>query len=56
AERIEHLYNIPASNVGVTYRDSDGDEITLNTEDELADFYRTSLRDGEVIRFTVHDL
>jgi hypothetical protein len=56
AERIEQLYLIPASNVGVTYRDSDGDEITLNTEDELADFYRAPLPEGEVIRFAVHDL
>jgi hypothetical protein len=36
--KIESLYKIPAENVGVLYLD-EGDEVTLNTEEELAEYY-----------------
>ncbi|EIN07883.1 hypothetical protein PUNSTDRAFT_135403 [Punctularia strigosozonata HHB-11173 SS5] len=56
AEKLANLYSIPASSVGVTYRDSEGDEVTLNSEEELADFYLTSLPKGQTILFNVVEL
>ncbi|KAH9004080.1 hypothetical protein EDB86DRAFT_3072420 [Lactarius hatsudake] len=41
AARIQALYNIPLGRLGVSYVDSDGDEVTLSSEEELRDFYDT---------------
>ncbi|KAI0080353.1 hypothetical protein K474DRAFT_1658076 [Panus rudis PR-1116 ss-1] len=38
--KIESLFGIPKEKVGVSYVDSDGDEVTLSSEEELQDYYR----------------
>lgn len=55
ASKIQSLYDIPIDKVGVAYQDSDGDEVTLSSEDELQDFYATN-KQPETIKFTVQDL
>ncbi|EPT04796.1 hypothetical protein FOMPIDRAFT_1112856, partial [Fomitopsis schrenkii] len=39
AARVETLYEIPSKHVVVSYIDSEGDEVTMNTETELQNFY-----------------
>ncbi|KAI0361409.1 hypothetical protein OH77DRAFT_1443837 [Trametes cingulata] len=62
AAKIESLYHIPAQSIGVSYIDTDGDEVTLSSEEELQDFYQSATmqrRDGEppvLVKFTVRDL
>ncbi|KAF9041760.1 hypothetical protein BDZ89DRAFT_906100, partial [Hymenopellis radicata] len=57
SEKIHTLYGIPEDNmIGLTYVDSDGDNITLSSNGELADFYQTSYKPGDVIKFVVQDL
>ncbi|KAF8922010.1 hypothetical protein CPB85DRAFT_14801 [Mucidula mucida] len=57
SEKIHTLYGIPEDNmIGLTYVDSDGDNITLSSNGELADFYQSSYRPGDVIKFVVQDL
>ncbi|KAH9049391.1 hypothetical protein EDB84DRAFT_1654439 [Lactarius hengduanensis] len=41
AARIQALYNIRLGRLGVSYVDSDGDEVTLSSEEELREFYDT---------------
>ncbi|TEB38866.1 hypothetical protein FA13DRAFT_1724813 [Coprinellus micaceus] len=56
--RLTALYGVPTDKLGVSYSDPDGDEITLNTEEELLDYYETSssTRSGEALRLKVVDL
>lgn len=55
--RIVNLYNIAIENVGVSYVDSDGDEVTLSSDGELQDFYTSVLVAGDgAIKLAVHDL
>ncbi|KAH7886101.1 hypothetical protein F5I97DRAFT_1808452 [Phlebopus sp. FC_14] len=56
SSRIGLLYDIARQNVGVSYVDPDGDEVTLSSEEELQDFYNTLTSGAEVIKFTVQDL
>jgi hypothetical protein len=56
ASKIEALYDIPIDKVGVTYVDSDGDQVTLSSEEELAEFYQVSHHPPQPIKFTVQDL
>ncbi|KAH9944217.1 uncharacterized protein BXZ73DRAFT_39564 [Epithele typhae] len=61
ASRIQDLYKIPIPSVAVSYLDSDGDEVTLSTEEELQDFYQSTVmqkHDGtlNLVKFTVRDL
>ncbi|KAF5352394.1 hypothetical protein D9756_005943 [Leucocoprinus leucothites] len=56
SEKISTLYSIPRHQVGVTYIDAEDEEITLNTEEELQDYYSSSYRSGETIKFSVWDL
>lgn len=60
AIKIQSLYDIPLPSIGVSYVDSDGDEVTLSSEDELQDFYQSLLpgQDGALIlvRLNVRDL
>ncbi|EPT04773.1 hypothetical protein FOMPIDRAFT_1112551, partial [Fomitopsis schrenkii] len=39
AARVQTLYEIPSEHVAVSYIDNEGDEVTMNTETELQDFY-----------------
>ncbi|KAI0045211.1 hypothetical protein FA95DRAFT_1460700, partial [Auriscalpium vulgare] len=55
AAKIQSLYSIPAERVGVFYVDVDGDEVTLNSEEELLDFYDTTQL-NQLIKFRVADL
>lgn len=58
SSRLTALYDIPTTKLGVSYTDPDGDEITLNTEEELLDYYETSngSHPGEALRLKVVDL
>ncbi|GLB35876.1 hypothetical protein LshimejAT787_0301640 [Lyophyllum shimeji] len=56
ASKIAPLYAIPLDNVSVSYIDADNDQVTLSTQQELEDFYKTSHQPGQVIKFTVQDL
>ncbi|KAF8528307.1 hypothetical protein JB92DRAFT_3087081 [Gautieria morchelliformis] len=57
ASRIEGLYGIPLQDVGVSYIDTDGDEITLSTHEELRDYYVTvSSGCNSPIKFTVKNI
>ncbi|KAH7927282.1 hypothetical protein BV22DRAFT_1111210 [Leucogyrophana mollusca] len=54
--KIGSLYEIEDNNIGVSYLDNDGDEVTLSSEDELQDYYRGLSSPGPLIRFVVQDL
>ncbi|KAF8973502.1 hypothetical protein BDZ97DRAFT_1775486 [Flammula alnicola] len=56
ASKLEALYDIPVDKVGVSYVDSDNDEITASSNEELQDFYQASHQPGNAIKFTVLDL
>ncbi|KZT75038.1 hypothetical protein DAEQUDRAFT_18236 [Daedalea quercina L-15889] len=60
AIKIEALYHIPRTDVAVAYVDHDGDEVTLSSEAELRDFYRTlppgAPGESKVAKFAVIDL
>ncbi|KAJ7161424.1 hypothetical protein C8R43DRAFT_881082 [Mycena crocata] len=53
--KIHELFQIPIDKVGVSYIDSDMDEVTLSSEAELRDYYQ-AFPSGEVIKFVVQDL
>ena len=55
AARIQALYNIPLGRLGVSYVDSDGDEVTLSSEEELRDFYDT-VEGSQLLKFRVVEL
>ncbi|CCM03124.1 uncharacterized protein FIBRA_05245 [Fibroporia radiculosa] len=60
ASRIHSLYHIPLVDVAVSYLDVDNDEVTLSSEEEIQDYYRTLVvpPGGEPIylKFAVHDM
>ncbi|KAJ3509516.1 hypothetical protein NLJ89_g5188 [Agrocybe chaxingu] len=56
AAKLQALYNISADRVGVSYIDNDNDEITVNSNEELQDFYQGSYKSGQVIKLHVLDL
>lgn len=58
AARIQALYNIPHGRLGVSYVDSDGDEVTLSSEEELREFYDAvdTGQGSQLIRFRVVEL
>ncbi|KAI0257203.1 hypothetical protein BJV78DRAFT_1160935 [Lactifluus subvellereus] len=60
ATRIQALCNIPLGRLGVSYVDSDGDEVTLSSEEELRDFYDSgvdnTVQGSQPIRFRVAEL
>ncbi|KAF8641009.1 hypothetical protein AX17_000654 [Amanita inopinata Kibby_2008] len=55
AARIGQLFDIPSDRVAVSYIDADNDEVTLNTEEELRQFYEIS-KPSEVMKFFVQDV
>ncbi|KAH9925822.1 uncharacterized protein B0H18DRAFT_1119308 [Fomitopsis serialis] len=55
AARIESLYDIPKEHAAVSYVDAEGDDVTMNTQTELQDFYTTQ-SGGGTIRFVVRDV
>ena len=60
ATRIHSLCSIPRNRLAVSYVDSDGDEVTLSSEEELRDFYHSdidnSIQGNQLIRFRVVEL
>ena len=56
ASKIESLYGVPIERVGVAYLDSDGDQVTISSEDELQDFYALPRKPNETIRLSVQEL
>ncbi|KAJ8702244.1 hypothetical protein PTI98_000980 [Pleurotus ostreatus] len=56
AQKIESLYNIPFDNIGVSYVDNDGDEVTLSSQEELEDYRFTTYEPGKLAKFTVQDI
>lgn len=55
--KIQSVYDIPAGRVAVSYIDSDGDVVTLSTNEELQDYYAAGLTLAhQLIRFDVVDL
>ncbi|TFY82084.1 hypothetical protein EWM64_g1933 [Hericium alpestre] len=55
AAKIQLLYGLPVEHIAVSYIDTDGDEVTLSSEEELQDFYATTPLDSP-IKFIVLDL
>lgn len=56
ALKLQALYNIPLDFVAVSYIDNDNDEITVSSDEELQDFYKSSYRLGDDIRLSVVNL
>ncbi|KAF7307050.1 F-box domain-containing protein [Mycena indigotica] len=54
ATRINELFHIPVDQIGVSYIDADGDEVTLSSENELQDFYLAARE--KTFKFNVLDL
>ena len=38
--KVKDLYKLPLEYIAVTFTDSDGEEITVSTDEELQNFYR----------------
>ena len=60
ATRIHSFCNIPRNRLAMSYVDSDGDEVTLSSEEELRDFYDSNvdnaIEGNELLRFRVVEL
>lgn len=60
ATRIHSFCSIPRNRLAVSYLDSDGDEVTLSSEEELRDFYDSNvdnaIQGNQLIRFRVVEL
>ena len=60
ATRIQSFCNIPRNRLAMSYVDSDGDEVTLSSEEELRDFYDSNvdnvIQGNQLIRFRVVEL
>ncbi|KAJ3473717.1 hypothetical protein NLI96_g12859 [Meripilus lineatus] len=63
--KIESLYKISRSDVGVSYIDADGDEVTLSSDEELQELYKQQLyrpnpifgsESSKAIKFAVRDI
>ncbi|KAG1885496.1 hypothetical protein F4604DRAFT_1878168 [Suillus subluteus] len=57
SSKINETFGIATDNIGVSYLDQDGDEVTFSSEEELQDYYST-LGDTKfkLIRLSVQDL
>ncbi|XP_006454105.1 hypothetical protein AGABI2DRAFT_189413 [Agaricus bisporus var. bisporus H97] len=53
--KVASLFSIPQHQVAVTYVDAEDEEITLSTEEELQDYYQSSLP-GDSFKLSVRDL
>jgi len=56
SSKIGTMYGIATYNVGVSYIDQDGDEVTLSSEEELQDHYNTLSNTSDTVRLAVQDL
>ena len=53
AARIETHFHIPLHRAAVKYKDSDGDEILISTDEELQEYYDS---EPTTVKLTVHRL
>jgi hypothetical protein len=53
--RIESLFQIPSAQVSVAFIDGEGETITLNSHQELQDFYESSYQPAQATKFVVCD-
>ncbi|OJA19578.1 putative protein 10 [Rhizopogon vesiculosus] len=56
SSKIGAMYAIATDNVGVSYIDQDGDDVTLSSEEELQDYYNTLYDHRVTIKLAVQDL
>ncbi|KAG8745912.1 hypothetical protein FRC10_006716 [Ceratobasidium sp. 414] len=60
SQRVQAMFEIPASSVAISYVDPDGDTMYINSNDELFDFFHTEPSQPHnkplVHRFTVNDM
>jgi hypothetical protein len=56
ADKIAFLFDMPSAAVAVSYVDFDEDEITLSSDAELAEYYLTNFKRGQIVKFHVQDL
>lgn len=57
SSKISETFGITTDNIGVSYLDQDGDEVTFSSEEELQDYYSTlGGAKFKLIRFAVQDL
>lgn len=56
AVKLHTLFDIPFDKVGVSYLDSDNDEITASSQEELQDYYQSLYRPGNTIKLNVVDI
>lgn len=56
ATRIESYFKIPLDKLAVAYIDPDGDKVTLNSQEELSDYFANCHKSGAVVKFDVVDL
>ncbi|KAL5534061.1 hypothetical protein ACEPAG_522 [Sanghuangporus baumii] len=54
-EKIASLFGIQNKSIAVSYEDSDGDIITMSSQDELDDYFQTSYKHDGVAKFSVVD-
>ncbi|KAH7107185.1 hypothetical protein BKA62DRAFT_686230 [Auriculariales sp. MPI-PUGE-AT-0066] len=53
AAKVEELFEVPFDQLALIYKDSDGDAVTLNSQQELSEYYLTAV---QPYKFTVRDL
>ena len=53
--KIASLFSIPLKAVAVSYQDSDGDTVTMSTQEELYEYLTSGLKFSEPIKFAVVD-
>ncbi|KAG8889469.1 hypothetical protein FRB98_004154 [Tulasnella sp. 332] len=51
AAKVEVLFKLQRNEVGLSYVDSDGDSVTISTNEELSDFYAQN--NNKTVKFTV---
>ncbi|TFK30923.1 hypothetical protein FA15DRAFT_662990 [Coprinopsis marcescibilis] len=56
AAKLQALYGIPMDNIAVSYLDSENDEITMSSEEELNDYYSLFEARSQSFKLDVHDL
>ncbi|KAL5495082.1 hypothetical protein ACEPAI_544 [Sanghuangporus weigelae] len=54
-QKIASLFGIQNKAIAVSYEDSDGDIITMSSQDELDDYFQTSYKHDGVTKFSVVD-
>ena len=53
--KVASYFNIPQSAVAVSYEDSDGDVVTMSSQEELQDYFHSCYKIGQTGKLTVVD-